>query len=149
LNHKYNLVLVPWEFHWQAMSVEPLPTPKIQITKISVGTSTTEAIELMMPHSHIKQQTTMSWLEQSSLQLGQSNSTLTKLYTEKIRKAAWKSAIDIAVNKLVSAKNHLKSSKPKAWFNLYDVTIQSLLANGIQITKATLQTKSQGQSIAK
>ena len=56
-------------------------------------------------------------LSEESRQLEQSNSTLTNLYTEKIRKAALKAAIDIAVNKLVSAKNHLHSSNPKAHFD--------------------------------
>ena len=83
----------------------------------------------------------MSLSEQSSQQLEQSNSTLTNLYTEKIRKAASIAAINIAVNELVSAKKHLHSSNPKAQFNLYDIAIKSLQANGVQITKAALQKK--------
>ena len=122
----------------------------IQTTKISVGTSTTLAMLLMMPHPHTSwtkinphknTTTTMSLSEQSSQQLEQSNSTLTNLYTEKIRKAASKAAIDLAVKELVSAKNRLHSSKPKSRFNLYDVAIKSLEANGVQITKAALQKK--------
>ena len=74
----------------------------------------------------------MSHLKQSCQQLGQSNSTLTNLHTEKIRNAASKAAINLAVNKLVSAKNHLNFSKPKVRFNLYDVAIDSLQANGVQ-----------------
>ncbi len=80
-------------------------------------------------------------LSEESRQLEQSNSTLTNLYTEKIRKAALKAAIDIAVSELVSAKNCLHSSNPKARFNLYDVAIKSLQANRVQITKAALQKK--------
>ena len=83
----------------------------------------------------------MSLSKQSSQQLEQSNSTLTNLYTEKIRKAASKAAIDLAVKELVSAKNRLHSSKPKSRFNLYDIAIKSLQANGVQITKAALQKK--------
>jgi hypothetical protein len=58
-----------------------------------------------------------------------------------MRKAASKAAIDVAVKELVSAKNRLQSSKPKARFNLYDVALQSLQANGVQIKKAALQKK--------
>jgi hypothetical protein len=47
----------------------------------------------------------------------------------------------MAVNELVNAKNRLNSSKPKSQFNLYDVAIKSLQANGVQITKAALQKK--------
>ena len=79
--------------------------------------------------------------EQSSQQLEQSNSTLTNLYTEKIKKAASKPAIDLAVKELVSAKNRLHSSKPKSRFNLYDIAIKSLQANGVQNTKTALQKK--------
>ena len=83
----------------------------------------------------------MSLSEQSNQRLEQSNSTLTNLYTEKMRKAVSKAAIDVAVKELVSAKNRLQSSKPKARFNLYDVALQSLQANGVQIKKAALQKK--------
>ncbi len=80
-------------------------------------------------------------LSEESRQLEQSNSTLTNLYTEKIRKAASKAAIDIAVTELVSAKNRLHTSNPKARFNLYDIAIKSLQANRVQITKTALQKK--------
>ena len=71
----------------------------------------------------------------------QSTSTLTNLYTEEIRKAASKAAINIAVNELAFAESHLHSSNLKARFNLYDVAIKFLQANRVQITKAAMQKK--------
>ena len=84
----------------------------------------------------------MSLSEQSSQQLEQSHSTLANFYTEKIREAASKAAIDIAVNELVSAKNSLHSSKPNARFKLYDVTIKSLASKWSSEYKGSLAEKS-------
>ena len=88
-------------------------------------------------------------LSEESRQLEQSNSTLTNLYTEKIRKAASKAVIDIAVNELVSAMNCLHSSKPKAHSTSMMSQLNLCKQTEFRLQRQPCRKKSQGQSMAR